>query len=308
MAARDLLVADGVRPDVTFEDEEIASAINWIHYRIDGADVYFLSEPNGEAKKFNAIFRVDGRMPELWDAVDGSIFNAKTFNFVDGGTRVPLDLDPYGSIFVIFRKQTKNYRSGGPNLPTWTDKQGIKGPWEVTFDAQWGGPKEPVHFDTLTSWADHSDPAIKYYSGKAVYRTTFNIDEVIFAKPLAIELGEVKDIGIARVKLNGADLGVVWRPPFRADISKVVKVGENKLEVTVVNSWRNRLIGDSKLPEDKRLTSTNIKVLDRTVSRRRTKWEMEESGLLGPVRISEKFVTRCVVFTERGSQKTEDNK
>jgi len=90
---------------------------------------------------------------------------------------------------------------------------------------------------------------------------------------------------MARVKLNGTDLGIVWRPPFRVDISKAVKSGENKLEVMVVNSWRNRLIGDSKLPKDKRLTWTNIKVLDRTISKRRPKWELEESGLLGPVKI-----------------------
>ena len=76
--------------------------------------------------------------------------------------------------------------------------------------------------------------------------------------------------------------------PFRVDISGAVKSGYNNLEVMVVNSWRNRLIGDNKLPEDERLTQTNIKVLDRTINRRRTKWELEESGLLGPVRITEK--------------------
>jgi hypothetical protein len=306
MTASELLDADGIAPDVTFTDKEMASAINWIHYRIGETDVYFLSEPDGKAKSVSAIFRIDGRLPELWDAVDGSIRNAKTFNFVDGGTQIPLNFGPYDSIFVVFRKDTKNYRSGGPNLPTWKQKQLITGPWEVTFDPKWGGPKQPVRFDTLTSWSDHSDDGIKYYSGKAVYRTTFNIDKIMPRKPLAIELGEVKDIGIARIKLNGTDLGIIWRPPFRADISKVVKIGKNKLEVTVVNSWRNRLIGDSKLPEDKRLTNTNIKVLDRTMSRRRTKWELEGSGLLGPVTISEKFVTRCVIFTARDKKK-DDN-
>jgi len=144
-----------------------------------------------------------------------------------------------------------------------------------------------VRFDTLTSWIDHSDPGIKFYSGKTTYRTTFNTGNDLKNKSLALELGQVLDIGIARVTLNGKDLGVTWRPPFRVDISKALKLGENKLDVTVVNSWRNRLIGDSKLPEEERLTKTNIKVLDRTHSKRRTKWELEESGLLGPVRITE---------------------
>jgi hypothetical protein len=153
--------------------------------------------------------------------------------------------------------------------------QSIAGPWHVTFDAKWGGPEQPVRFDTLTDWTEHKDLGIKYYSGKAVYRTTFKIDYDPAGKPLAIALGDVKDVGIARVRLNGMDIGVVWRPPFRAEISKAVKRGENNLAVTVVNSWRNRLIGDRESPEEQRLTRTNI-----TITKN---WKLEPSGLLGPV-------------------------
>ncbi len=282
--ARNLLYADGIASDVTLGDE--ASGMDWIHYRIGERDVYFVAELDGKARSVNATFRCDGRIPELWDAVDGSIRQANTFKFVDGRTEVPLEFDEFGSIFVIFRKKTKTSRNDGPNFPMWQEKQLIAGSWDVTFDAKWGGPKEPVRFDTLTDWIDHSDDGIKYYSGKAVYRKTFNVGNDLVGKSLAIELGQVKDIGIARVKLNGIDLGVTWRPPFRVDVSKAVKSGENKLEVMVVNSWRNRLIGDSKLPQDQRLTRTNIKVLDRTISKRRTKWQLEESGLLGPVQLT----------------------
>ena len=252
MPARDLLQADGIAPDVamTLEDGSTAPDMDWIHYRIDDAEVYFLAELDGKARSIDAIFRVDGRVPELWDAVDGSIREAATFKFVDGCTQVPLEFDPYGSIFVVFRKASSSDRSDGPNFPTWQQTQSIAGPWDVTFDAKWGGPEQPVRFDSLTDWTEHSDPGIKYYSGKAVYRTTFKLDHDPAGKPLAIELGQVKDVGIARVRLNGTDLGVVWRPPFRVDVSKAVKPGENKLEVEVVNSWRNRLIGDRELPEE----------------------------------------------------------
>ena len=282
MPARDLLQSDGIASDVTFQDKRIASAINWIHYRIDDVEVYFLSEPNGKAVSAGAIFRFHGRIPELWDAVDGSIREAATFKFVDGCTQVPLELDPYDSIFVVFRKALSRDRSNGPNFPTWRETQAIAGQWDVTFDAKWGGPEQPVRFDSLASWSDHSNAGIKYYSGKAVYRTTFKIDDDPAGKPLAMELGQIKDVGIARVRLNGTDLGVVWRPPFRLDVTQAVKHGENKLEVMVVNSWRNRLIGDWDLPEEKRLTRTNISV---------TKdWRLEASGLLGPVRITEKVL------------------
>jgi hypothetical protein len=278
MPARDLLQADGIASDVTFQDRQSASAVKWIHYRIDDADVYFLSEPNGKAVSAGAIFRCHGRVPELWDAVDGSIREAAEFKFVDGRTQVPLQFDPYGSIFVVFQNASSGDRSDGPNFTTWRQTQSIAGPWDVTFDAKWGGPEQPVRFDTLTSWIEHSDPGIKYYSGEAVYRTTFNVDHDPANKPLAIELGQVKDVGIARVKLNGTDLGVVWRPPFRVDVSNAVERGENKLEVEVVNSWRNRLIGDRELTEDKRLTQTNISV-DKS-------WRLEASGLLGPITLN----------------------
>ncbi len=278
MPARNLLQADGVAPDVTFQDQEIASAINWIHYRIDNTDLYFLSEPNGKAVSTDAIFRCHGRVPEFWDAVDGSCREAATFKFVDGRTQAPLEFDPYGSIFVVFRKASSVDRSDGPNFPSWQQTQSIAGSWRVTFDAKWGGPEQAVHFDSLTDWTKHKDPGIKFYSGKAVYRTSFEIDDDPADKPLAIELGEVKDVGIARVKLNGTDLGVVWRPPFRVNVSKAVKRGENQLEVVVINSWRNRLIGDRDVPKDKHLTGTNIAVTKN--------WKLEPSGVLGPVSLN----------------------
>jgi hypothetical protein len=277
MSARELLQADAVAPDVamTLEDGSTAPGMDWIHYRIDDAEVYFLAELQGETKRVDATFRVDGRIPELWDAVDGSIREAASFRSVDGRTQMHLEFDPYGSIFAVFRKVSSGDRNDGPNFPTWKQTQSITGPWEVTFDARWGGPEQPVRFDRLTSWIDHSAPGIKCYSGKAVYRTTFIIDHDPADRSLAVELGQVEDLGIARVRLNGTDLGVVWRPPFRVDVSGAVKSGENQLEVEVVNSWRNRLIGDRQLPEAERLTRTNITV---------TKdWKLEPSGLLGPV-------------------------
>lgn len=283
MPARDLLHADGIASDVILQDanKDKSSGMDWIHYRIEDADVYFVAELDGRERRVRAIFRSIGRIPELWDAVDGSIREAAAFKFVNGCTQLPLDFGPYDSIFVVFRKESGSDRNDGPNFPTWRQKQLISGPWDVSFDPEWGGPTEPVRFGSLASWTDHSDPGIKYYSGKAVYRTTFDMANDPSGNPLAIELGQVKDVGIAGIELNGIDLGVVWRPPFRADITKAVKKGRNKLVVVVVNSWRNRLIADHRLPEDKRLTRTNIKVVESG----KRKWESAESGLLGPVKI-----------------------
>lgn len=276
--AREFLLSDGVAQDVAFQDESSHATMSWIHYRIDDAEVYFLSEQTGGRTPVDAIFRVDGRIPELWNPVDGSIREANRFRLNDGRTHVPLEMGPFGSIFVVFRKPATEGRDDGPNFAEWKEHRMLGGPWEVAFDPKWGGPEEPVRFDALTSWTDRDEPGIKYYSGRARYRKTFQIDENDFTKDtrLAIELGEVKDLGIARVILNGRDLGVVWIPPFRVTITDEVRTGKNVLEVEVVNSWRNRLIRDHDLPKSERLTNTNIVVKN---------WALEESGLLGPVRL-----------------------
>ena len=286
MKARDLLSKDGLAPDVQFTENSENSDLRWIHYRIGENEVYFVCNQKPVEESATAIFRSSNKIPEFWDAVDESIRNANTFTLEDGRTSVPLKFGPNGSMFVVFRSHAKSGQNRELNFPTWQEKQAIDGTWKVSFDPKWGGPEEAVIYNKLTDWTDHSNPEIKYYSGKAVYQTKFNIGYEPKSKPLAIELGQVKDVGIASVTLNGIDLGVVWLPPFRVDISNAIKLGENQLEVMVVNSWRNRLIGDNKLPEDKRLTQTNIKVIEEG----KNKWELEESGLLGPIWIKEKIM------------------
>jgi hypothetical protein len=284
MTAREFLLADKLAPDLTLTLADGSSAPNmdWIHYQVNDAEVYFLAELAGMARTIDATFRIDGRIPELWNAVDGSIRDANTYKFGDSRTRLPLMLAPYDSLFVVFRKPTnEGGRSLGPNLPVWREAQAIPGPWDVTFDPKWGGPAKPVRFATLTDWLTHDNPGIRHYSGKAVYRTTFEVADNLANKPLALELGNVVDVGIARVRLNGTDLGIVWRPPFRVDPGQAIKPGANTLEVMVVNSWHNRLIGDRDLPADKRLTTTNVTV----IASGKRKWQAEPSGLLGPVRI-----------------------
>jgi len=280
----DLLRSDGLAPDVelTRSDGSPAMETDWIHYRMGNADVYFLAELAGKARKIEAVFRVSGRVPELWDAADGSIREATTFSIADGLTTLPLVLGAYDSLFVVFRNPTDaSKRNEGPNQPTWTEAYTMSTPWTVTFDSRWGGPKSPVRFATLTDWIENDDPAIGAYSGKAVYRTTFEAPAEVTGMPLALELGEVRSVGIARVKLNGTDLGVTWRPPFRVDLRQTLKTGENKLEITVINSWHNRVMADAELPENQRVTRTNIK----PAKTGRFRWAPEPSGLLGPVRV-----------------------
>jgi hypothetical protein len=127
----------------------------------------------------------------------------------------------------------------------------VAGPWEVSFDPQRGGPARPVMFDKLEDWSQRPEDGIRYYSGTATYRKMFTFinPRTRHAKPrIQLDLGEVAVM--AEVTLNGKNLGILWKPPFRVDITDAVKTGENALEVKVVNLWINRQIGDERLPED----------------------------------------------------------
>ena len=155
-------------------------------------------------------------------------------------------------------------------------KQILTGDWEINFDTKWGGPSN-VKVDSLRSWTSFDDKGIRYYSGTATYRKTFTAGSGFKNKQVVLDLGNVLEM--ASITINGNKLPVKWSPPFQFDITSYIKSGENKLEVEVVNLWPNRLIGDSKLPVEKRLTKTNIMKYEEADSDKL----LRESGLIGPV-------------------------
>jgi hypothetical protein len=197
---------------------------------------------------------------------------------MDDRVSIPLEFAEFQSVFIVFPKSDgKAAQTGDAWL--WQDTSVLKpirevsGSWTVKFDPEWGGP-ESVEFTSLDDWSTHSDDRIKYYSGKAVYTTKFDLDQ----KPgetLFLDLGTVKNI--AEVKLNGKNLGVVWTAPWQVDISEAVRKTDNELEIEVINLWPNRLIGDAALPPEQRLANTNIEF--------KKDAPLLSSGLLGPVTI-----------------------
>jgi hypothetical protein len=128
----------------------------------------------------------------------------------------------------------------------------------------------------LASWTTRSEPGIKFYSGTATYRKTFELPSAAKGQSLWLDLGTVREL--AEVKVNGQSCGVVWAPPFRVEISRALKPGANQLDIEVVNFWPNRIIGDQSLPEAQRFTRTNIRKLTADTP-------LITSGLLGPVRL-----------------------
>jgi hypothetical protein len=255
-----------------------ADGIAWTHRTAPGIDIYFISNQQDEEREVNLSLRVEGRQPELWDAVTGETMTAKTWQFKKGRTMLPVKLAANGSIFIVMKKATKKQAAkNGKNWIETTKVKSIQGPWTVAFDATLGGPQKPVILKTLMDWSKHEDSSIRYYSGKASYTHKFSWDtSKIKNKPIYLNLGKVANI--AEVMINGVNCGIAWTHPFRVNITKAVRQGENQLTIEVANTWRNRLIGDHALPEDKRITHTNAPY-------RLNERPLLKAGLMGPVSI-----------------------
>jgi hypothetical protein len=275
--SREFLKLDGIAPDFEVLDVEKQSDYQYIHYTIGDADVYFVCNQTDRTQTIASAFRVSGKQPELWDPVTGHITIAGAFKQINGRTIIPMEFDPYGSCLVFFRKSIPAAKQGTErsNYPVLNVVKEIQGPWQVAFAPTWGGPAS-VEFKTLIDWTKHADEGIKYYSGKATYANTFEMRPA-HGKRYWLQLNEVQDVGIASIKFNSKDIGITWTKPFRVEITDALKAGRNKLEITVANSWQNRLIGDRGKPQDQRYTKTNIKIRD--------DWKLRKSGLLGPVEI-----------------------
>jgi len=278
----EVVQADGLPADVQFRNTTPQANLDWIHRRDGQADIYFVSNQAVASARAEGVFRVRGKQPELWDAVSGKVRDLPQWREEKGRTVVPLLFAPRQSFFVVFRKKAAAKASTKQkNFPERKVVAQIEGPWEVSFDPKWGGPKQ-VTFDKLEDWTKRPEEGIRYYSGTAVYRKQFRLPSSAAGGRLFLGLGEVKNL--ARVKLNGRDLGVVWTAPPSMEITGAVRQGTNDLEIEVVNLWPNRLIGDATLPKEKRFTVTNDRIYDR-LKKSRQPANLLPSGLFGPVEL-----------------------
>lgn len=253
-------------------------SIHYGHRTSGNGEIYFVTNQTAETKLISPEFRTSGKQPELWEATTGYMRKLPAYEQKKTTTIVPLKLEPYESVFVLFRTQAGKISAGGvkANYKEPESVIDLKGPWTVQFNAAQRGPEKPVTFDTLQDWKASSDDRIKYYSGTAIYNCKFNMSQLTENKQIIIHLGQVS--AMAKVTVNGTYAGGVWTAPYRLDITKLIKNGENVLQIEVVNTWMNRLIGDSKLPADQRPTWC-------PVNSYKPESPLQSSGLLGPVTI-----------------------
>lgn len=296
-------------PDFDYDRSQGAELI--FSHRRDGArDIYFVANQTAQPVRLDATFRVDGRIPELWDAENGTILDAPGFAFRDGLTRVPLQLGSQSSVFVVFQRPatgthvTAVWRDGiaeplavlfvpAPGAYSLQTSVGteelakiqplpapvaLTGPWQVSFPANKGAGMAPLALTLhrLESWTENPDPRLRYFSGTATYSTEFTLphENIPPQSTLTLDLGRVETF--ASVTLNGHGLRTLWRAPAMIDVTAAVQPGRNHLEVRVTNLLVNRLIGDQFRSPAERLTWSTYTPYTKDSP-------LLPAGLLGPV-------------------------
>jgi hypothetical protein len=240
-----------------------------------------LFEPEGS--KY-IIFRKDKQKPHLIEiSKDRQTifpgFNLKTtdyprINFMRHSEKVVAEISEPGTYSLVWsddRREELKVEKAGQQLE-------LTGSWDINF---YNDTPSGARVTELRSWTEYEDwMRIKYYSGKAIYSKKFDLStEDLKDNRVIIDLGNVKEM--ASVKINGHQLQVIWSAPFRFDLTSCLKAGTNELKVEVVNMWVNRLIGDGKLPENERITKTNINKFDAPDAEK----YLRVSGLMGPVKL-----------------------
>jgi hypothetical protein len=264
-----------VAPDFECTKPQQDTSLMFVHRKLEDSDVYWVSNTNNRPEILEATFRVEGKDAEFWHAETG-IIEPAPYSIADGRTTVPLRLDPNGSVFVVFRKASAAPSRTLP-VPAEACLASITGAWDVAFQADRGAPAK-ISLDTLSSWSDSSDPGVKYFSGTATYTKTIQAPADWFkaGAKLWLDLGDVKNI--AEVSVNGKPLGLLWKTPFRVDVTSALKTGANMLEIKVTNLWVNRLIGDQQPNVTKKYTYTARQFY-------RADSPLLPSGLIGPALI-----------------------
>ena len=279
LSADDALAALGVARDFEYTKPEPDANLMFLHRNLADGDVYFVDNHNDRAEDVNAIFRVDGKAPELWDAASGEAQPA-AYSIADGRTTVPLHLEPYGTTFVVFREPAK---TAVRTLPEESETVVVGGDdslnkdWAVSFEPNRGAP-ETARFDRLTSWSESANLGVKYFSGSATYTKTIVVPASAFSSGthLWLDLGDVENI--AEVAVNGKYQGIAWKAPFRVDVTQALVPGNNQIVVQVTNLWVNRMIGDQQPWALKKYSFADFTPYKADSS-------LLPSGLIGPVRL-----------------------
>lgn len=287
--------AKKLRPDVNLSPA--TPAIGFIHRRSEGGEIYFLANTSNTPKAAQAGFRVAGLQAEVWDPLTGKVSPAGIAAQGDGVTTLTVNLEPYESRMFVFTKRTlpaaPAVKVAAPAAPL-----DLGGGWAVTF----GKDAKVVMMDTLRSWTDTT--STRYFSGTAAYEKKVTVPEALLkdGPGLVIDLGQGKPAAVpfggmgqahmtaqldapvrecAVVYVNGKRAGSVWAPPYRVDVTGLVKAGENTIRIEVANLALNEM-SSRPLPNYSALIA---KYGDRFQPQDMNQVRPYPAGLLGSIRL-----------------------
>jgi hypothetical protein len=271
----EVLASIKIFPDFQYSKPQNNTELLFVHRKLDNVDIYWVNNRSNRVEEVEATFRVKGKAAEIWHPETGKIEEA-SYSIAEDHTTVPLNLEPNDAVFVVFRKQAK-ISSLKLTHPYETQLAVLDGAWNVSFQSNRGAPAQ-IALDQLTSWSENADPGVKYFSGTGSYKKTIQAPADWFKEDsqIWIDLGDVQNL--AEVNVNDKSLGIVWKTPFRVNVTEDLKQGENVLEVKVTNLWVNRLIGDQQPGVTNKITYTMMPFYQANSP-------LLPSGLLGPVKL-----------------------
>jgi hypothetical protein len=271
----DVFHALEVKPDFDFAKPESDARIEFVHRKLADGDLYFIDNRRDRAEKIAATFRVAGKVAELWRPETGLV-EPVSYKIADGFTTVPLRLEPWGTVFVVFRKPADKPFVTLPE-PKISELASLDSGWKVDFQPGRGAPAS-IEMDKLASWSENGAAGVKYFSGIGVYSKTVDAPASWFqpGEKIFLDLGDVRNL--AEVEVNGKNLGQVWHAPFAVNVTGALHQGQNTLVVKVTNAWVNRLIGDQQPGVKEKVTFATVKPYHADSP-------LLPSGLLGPVKL-----------------------
>lgn len=264
----------GIAPDFSYTKSKSDTKLLYVHRKTADREIYWVNNRNARVEDLLLTFRVSGKVPELWFPDNGKT-ESVTYTIANGVTTLQLHFEPHDALFIVFKgKALKNQQIIPPvQVSTLT---AVTGPWELQFQAGRGAPAA-VQLPVLESWASNSDKGMRYFSGTGTYTKDVTVPDEWLNKSgeIWLDLGVVKNL--AEVLVNDKPQGILWKAPFRVNISSALRSGKNRIEIRVTNLWVNRLIGDQQ-KDVTPVTYTTMKFYQANSP-------LLPSGLLGPVNL-----------------------
>lgn len=273
---QNVLLSKGIQPD--FQTTSKGLDVQYVHRHLADKEIYWVKNPLDQQITIQGTFRVSGKKPHIYHPETGAVEEC-AYVMKDGFTTVTLPMVEEDAIFVVFDEATSETQKEleVKDEHVWMT---VDGPWQVAFEEGRGAPASAT-FETLSDLKDNANEGIKYFSGKATYTKTIELNkkQLQNAGSLTLDLGKVAVM--AEVFVNGQNLGVVWKAPFKLDVTAALKPGKNDIKVIVTNLWVNRLIGDQQPGIENKISYTTMPFYS-------AQSKLQPSGLMGPVRLLEK--------------------